>query len=44
VLAPGRRLPHRGRVEVRFGEALRAVPGEDPRAFAARLEAVVRAL
>lgn len=44
VLAPGRRLPHRGRVEVRFGEALRAMPGEDPRAFAARLEAVVRAL
>lgn len=44
VLAPGRRLPHRGRVEVRFGEALRARPGEGPREFAARLEAVVRAL
>ncbi|HEX2754253.1 MAG TPA: lysophospholipid acyltransferase family protein [Candidatus Limnocylindrales bacterium] len=44
VLAPGRRLPHRGRVEVRFGEALRAQPGEGPREFTARLEAVVRAL
>ena len=44
VLAPGRRMPRRGRVEVRFGEALRAAPGEDPRAFTARLEAAVRAL
>jgi 1-acyl-sn-glycerol-3-phosphate acyltransferase len=44
VLAPGRRLPRRGRAEVRFGEPLRALPGEDARAFAARLEAAVRAL
>jgi 1-acyl-sn-glycerol-3-phosphate acyltransferase len=44
VLAPGRRLPHRGRVEVRFGPALRAEAGEGPREFAARLEAAVRSL
>jgi len=44
VLAPGRRRPSRGRVEVRFGKPLRAMPGEDARAFTARLEAAVRAL
>jgi len=44
VLAPGRRLPRHGRVEVRFGEPLLASPGEDARGFAARLEAAVRAL
>jgi hypothetical protein len=37
-------MPHRGRVEVRFGEALRALPGEGPREFTTRLEAAVRAL
>jgi 1-acyl-sn-glycerol-3-phosphate acyltransferase len=42
VLAPGRVRPHRAQVEVRFGAPLRAEPGEDPRAFAARLEAAVR--
>lgn len=44
VLPPGRRLPHRARVEVRFGPALRARPGEDARAFTARLESAVREL
>jgi len=44
VLAPGQRLPRPGRVEVRFGEPLRAAGGEDARAFTSRLEAVVRAL
>ena len=44
VLPPGAALPRRGRVEVRFGAPLRALPDEDPRAFTARLEAIVRAL
>ena len=44
VLAPGRRLPRRAPVEVRFGPPLRAEHGEGPRDFAARLEAAVRAL
>jgi 1-acyl-sn-glycerol-3-phosphate acyltransferase len=44
VLAPGNRLPRRGHVEVRFGEPLRARPGEDARAFTARLEAAVHSL
>ncbi len=44
VLAPGRRLPRRGRVEVRFGKPLWALPDENPRAFTARLEAAVRGL
>ncbi len=44
VLGPGQRLPRRGQVEVRFGEALRANGGEGPREFAARLERAVRAL
>lgn len=44
VLPKGSWLPHRAPVEVRFGAPLRASPGEDPRAFAARLEAVIRAL
>jgi 1-acyl-sn-glycerol-3-phosphate acyltransferase len=44
VLAPGRLLPRPGRVEVRFGEPMRALPGEGARAFTARLEAAVRAL
>jgi CDP-diglyceride synthetase len=44
VLPPGARRPRRGCVEVRFGAPLRAEAGEDPRAFASRLEAVVRAL
>ena len=44
VLPPGRVRPRRGQVEVRFGEPLRALAGEDPRAFAARLESAVRSL
>lgn len=44
VLPPGSKRPHRSPVEVRFGAPLRAEPGEDPRAFTARLEATVRAL
>jgi 1-acyl-sn-glycerol-3-phosphate acyltransferase len=44
VLPPGRRLPRPRRVEVRFGEPLRAVAGEEPRSFTARLEAAVRGL
>lgn len=44
VLPPGAVRPRRGCVEVRFGEPLRSAPGEDPRAFAARLEAAVRGL
>lgn len=44
VLPPGQALPRAGRVEVRFGEPLRARPGEDARAFTARLEDAVRSL
>ncbi|HET7030819.1 MAG TPA: lysophospholipid acyltransferase family protein [Candidatus Limnocylindrales bacterium] len=44
VLPPGRVRPRRAQVEVRFGEPLRARPGEEARAFAGRLEAAVRAL
>jgi 1-acyl-sn-glycerol-3-phosphate acyltransferase len=44
VLPPGRRLPRRGQVEVRFGAPIAAEPGEDPRQLTARLEAAVRAL
>lgn len=44
VLPPGRMLPRRRRVTVRFGSPLVAEPGEDARAFTARLEAAVRAL
>ena len=44
VLPPGARLPRPRRVEVRFGAPLRALPGEDARAFTARLEGVVRSL
>lgn len=44
VLPKGARWPRRSQVEVRFGAPLRPAPGEDPRAFTARLEAVVRAL
>ncbi len=44
VLPPGARRPHRAAVEVRFGEVLRAEPGEDARAFTTRLEAAVHAL
>lgn len=44
VLPPGGRRPRRRRVEVRFGSPLVAGTEEDPRAFAARLEAAVRAL
>jgi hypothetical protein len=31
-------------VEVRIGTPIRALPGEDARAFTARLEAITRAL
>ena len=44
VLPKGARRPRRSPVEVRFGTPLRAQPGEDARAFTARLEAAVRAL
>lgn len=44
VLPPGARRPHRAPVEVRFGAPIRAQPGEDARAFTARLEAAVRSL
>jgi 1-acyl-sn-glycerol-3-phosphate acyltransferase len=44
VLPKGARWPHRGPVEVRFGMPMRALPGEDARAFTARLEDVIRAL
>ena len=44
VLPPGARLPHRSRVQVRFGKPIRAQPGEDARQFTQRLEDAVRAL
>ncbi len=44
VLPKGARRPHRAPVEVRFGEPMRALPGERARDFTVRLEAVVRAL
>ena len=40
----GRRWPKRGAVMVRLGESLRMEPGEEPQAFARRLEDAVRAL
>jgi 1-acyl-sn-glycerol-3-phosphate acyltransferase len=44
ALPPGRSLPRRTRVEVRFGPLLIAQPGEQPRAFVARLERAVHDL
>ena len=44
VLPKGGTRPHRYPVEVRIGAPIRAMPGEDARAFTARLEAIVRAL
>jgi 1-acyl-sn-glycerol-3-phosphate acyltransferase len=44
VLPKGGRRPHRHPVEVRIGTPIRALPGEDARAFTARLEAITRAL
>ena len=44
VLPKGGTRPHRHPVEVRIGAPIRALPGEDARAFTARLEAIVRAL
>jgi len=44
ALPPGRRIPRRSRVEVRFGPPLAAQPGEQPRAFVARLERAVQSL
>jgi 1-acyl-sn-glycerol-3-phosphate acyltransferase len=44
ILPAGARWPRRGQVEVRFGSPIMVRPGEDPRAFVARLEAVIRAL
>ena len=44
VLPKGGRRPHRHPVEVRLGAPIRALAGEDARAFTARLEAIVRAL
>ncbi|MDH4141106.1 MAG: 1-acyl-sn-glycerol-3-phosphate acyltransferase [Chloroflexota bacterium] len=44
ILPPGSWRPRRGRATVRFGEPLRAAPGESARAFTARLEAAVRGL
>lgn len=43
ILPPGGRL-RPGRTVIRFGLPLRAQAGEEPRAFAARLESAVRAL
>jgi long-chain acyl-CoA synthetase len=40
----GRKWPRRGAVTVRLGEPLRMLTGEDPHAFARRLEAAVSAL
>lgn len=44
ILPAGALWPHRGQVEVRFGAPISIGPGEDIRAFMARLEADVRAL
>jgi 1-acyl-sn-glycerol-3-phosphate acyltransferase len=44
VLPKGSRRPHRHPVEVRIGAPIGALPGEDARAFTARLEAIVRTL
>ena len=44
VLEPGRRMPRRGRAEVRFGPPLEALAGEDARSFTARLQAAVQDL
>jgi 1-acyl-sn-glycerol-3-phosphate acyltransferase len=44
ALPPGRTMPRRTRVEVRFGPPLVAEPGEQPRAFVARLERAVHEL
>jgi 1-acyl-sn-glycerol-3-phosphate acyltransferase len=44
VLPKGARRPRRSPVEVRFGAPIRALSGEDARAFTARLEAITRAL
>jgi 1-acyl-sn-glycerol-3-phosphate acyltransferase len=44
ALPPGRSLPRRAPVVVRFGPPLVAEPGEQPRAFVARLERVVQDL
>ncbi len=44
VLPKGARRPTRSPVEIRFGVPIRALPGEDARAFTARLEAITRAL
>ena len=44
VLGPGHRLPRPGHVEVRFGRPIRALPGEDARAFTARLQSAVEVL
>lgn len=44
VLPVGARWPRRGQVEIRFGEPLRAAPGEDARSLNERLEAAVREL
>ena len=44
VLPKGGRRPHRHPVEVRIAAPIRALPGEDARAFTERLEAIVRAL
>ena len=44
VLPKGAARPHRYPVEVRIGAPIRALPGEDARAFTARLEERVRAL
>ncbi len=44
VLPKGAARPHRYPVEVRIGAPIRALPGEDARAFTARLEERVRSL
>ena len=44
VLPKGAARPRRHPVEVRIGAPIRALPGEDARAFTARLESIVRDL
>ena len=44
ALPKGSRIPRRAWAEVRFGAPLCALPGEDARAFTARLEAAIRSL
>jgi hypothetical protein len=44
VMPVGARWPRRAKVVIRFGEPMRALPGEDARTFTRRLEEAVRKL